>query len=224
MSGAVRFHDLLATTCAAIVLASLLPARLPAPHSVVAGDPTSPVSHPLPHRSNAAPANWDLEIAVLNLINHERTAAGRPALIPHSTIRSVARSHGVELFAAGILTHRSADGRSPQQRVLDRHVRVRMVGENLAYAADVQSAHDALMASQAHRHNILAPEYVLVGVGVLDAGLHGVIIVQNFADAPTGVGRPIMRPARRPAAFAPRPGSATAAGLPSVHVERKPLH
>jgi uncharacterized protein YkwD len=221
LPAAVRLH--LLTSACAVLLASFLLARVSAPHPVVAGDPTSPVSHPLPYRSNAALANWELERVVLNLINYERAAAGLSALIPHSTIRSIARSHGVELFAAGILTHRSADGRSPQQRVLDRHVRVRMVGENLAYAADVKSAHDALMASQAHRHNILAPEYVLVGVGVLDAGPHGVIIVQDFADAPMGVGRPVTRPARRPAAFAPRPGSTTGAGSPSVHAERKPL-
>jgi len=224
MSAAVRFR-LLATACAAILLASFLPARLPPPQSVVAGDPTLPVSHPLPYRSNAAPANWDLELVVLNLINQERAIAGLTPLMPHSTMRSVARAHGIELFAAGILTHRSADGRFPQQRVLDRQVRVRMVGENLAYAPDVQSAHDALMASQPHRDNILAAEYALVGIGVLDAGSYGVIIVQNFADAPIGVGsRAVARPARRPAAFAPRSGSATGAGSPPVHAERKPPH
>jgi len=133
--------------------------------------------------------------------------------MPHATMRSIARAHGAELFGAGVLSHRSPDGRTLQQRVLDQQVQVRIVGENLAYAPDVQTAHDALMASTSHRLNILSSDFALVGIGVLDAGAYGVIIVQNFTDAPfMSANRSLSRPGRRPAAFAPRSRAASGAG------------
>ncbi|MGH2374405.1 MAG: CAP domain-containing protein [bacterium] len=185
---------------------------------LVAGDPASPVFHALPYRVGAPQVSFDLEMVVLNLINQERVAAGLAPIMPHATMRGIARLHGTELFGAGVLSHRSLDGRTPQQRVLDQHVRVRIVGENLAYAPDVRTAHDALMASAPHRHNILLSEYALIGIGVLDAGPYGVIVVQNFADAPFAAeGRSLIRPTRRPAAFAPRNRASSGAGWPPAH-------
>ena len=182
---------------------------------LVAGDPVSPVFHALPYRISTPLVSFDLEMAVLNLVNQERVAAGLAPVMPHATMRGIARLHGAELFGAGILSHRSLDGRTPQQRVFDQHVRVRIVGENLAYAQDVRTAHDALMASPPHRHNILFTEYALVGIGVLDAGPYGVIVVQNFGDAPFATeGRLLIRPTRRPAAFAPRNRASSGAGWP----------
>jgi uncharacterized protein YkwD len=59
-----------------------------------------------------------------------------------------------------------------------------LVGENLAYAPDVQTAHTELMASERHRQNILLPQFTLVGIAVLDGGPRGVIVVQNFSGPP----------------------------------------
>ncbi|HET8678777.1 MAG TPA: hypothetical protein VFM39_01565, partial [bacterium] len=102
------------------------------PGPLVAGDPVSPVFHALPYRVSTPQVSFDLEMVVLNLINQERVATGLAPVMPHATMRGIARLHGTELFGAGILSHRSLDGRTPQQRVLDQHVRVRIVGENLA--------------------------------------------------------------------------------------------
>ncbi|MGQ0548343.1 MAG: CAP domain-containing protein [Armatimonadota bacterium] len=205
---------------------ALLVPMLSQPYSpLVAGDPASSVAYPLPYRVNGAQASFDLEIVVLNLINQERLSAGLAPLMPHATMRTIARAHGTELFGAGVLSHRSLDGRTPQQRVLDQHVRVRLVGENLAYAPDVQTAHDALMASSPHRQNILSSDYALVGIAVLHGGAYGVIIVQNFSDAPfTAWARPLSRPGRRPTAFVPRNRAASDAGWPPAHEERRPVH
>lgn len=149
---------------------------------IVAGAPTAMIAYPLPYRTTTAQTSWDLEVMMLNLINNERVAAGLAPLMPHATIRSVARAHGREMFAFGYLSHVSRSGLSPQQRVLRRGVHVRMVGENIAYAADVREAHEALMASEAHRQNILMPEYRLVGIGVIDGGTYGVVVVENFGN------------------------------------------
>ena len=138
--------------------------------------------YPLPVRVASPQIDEDLEVTVLNLINQQRVAVGLAPLMPHATIQNVARAHGREMFARGYLTHLSRDGRTPRDRVLGVGVRVRLIGENLAFAADARVAHDALMASEAHRRNILFPQYQLVGVAVVDGGAEGVIVVEDFSD------------------------------------------
>ncbi len=142
----------------------------------------SPHVYPLPARVAVSQIDEADEATVLNLVNQERLAAGLVPLMPHATIQSAARAHGREMFASGYLTHLSRDGRTPRDRVLELGVRVHVIGENLAYAADVRAAHGALMASEPHRRNILLPEYRLIGVAVLDGGADGVIIVEDFSD------------------------------------------
>jgi uncharacterized protein YkwD len=138
--------------------------------------------YPLPARVAFPRIDEDLEGMVVNLINQRRVAAGLVPLMPHATIQSAARAHGREMFAWGYLTHLSRDGRSPRDRVLGLGVRVRLIGENLAYAEDTRAADEALMASDDHRRNILLPQYRLVGVAVLDGGGDGVIVVEDFSD------------------------------------------
>jgi uncharacterized protein YkwD len=138
--------------------------------------------YPLPARVAAPQADDGLELTLLNFINQERVATGLAPLMPHATIQSAARAHGREMFASGYLTHMSRDGRTPRDRVLGLGVRVRLIGENLAYAADARTAHDALMASGPHRRNILSSQYRLVGIGVVDGGADGVIVVEDFSD------------------------------------------
>jgi uncharacterized protein YkwD len=166
---------LIATMAASPDAAPLTPAP------VVAGGQTMGVVA-LPYRVPAAAISTDLELTALHLLNRERRIAGFAPLMPHATIRAAARIHARELFALGYLSHRSRDGRSPNQRVKGLGVRVRVVGENLAYAATVRDAHKALLASQAHRHNILFPGYRLTGIAVLDGGPFGVLVVQDFSD------------------------------------------
>ena len=151
--------------------------------SVSAGrDPL--VVHTLPYRVPSAQAQAHLELRVLNLLNQERAEQGLPPLLPHAGLRSAARAHGVEMFTYGFLSHRSRDGRTLVQRVSNYETRVRTVAENIAYAPDVQTAHTALMDSDGHRRNILSPLFRLVGIAVIDGGAYGLIVVQDFADAP----------------------------------------
>ncbi|MDQ7849993.1 MAG: CAP domain-containing protein [Armatimonadota bacterium] len=158
------------------------PAPILSPDPVVLGAPTAWATYPLPFRTTAAQSSWEREVTMLNLVNNERAAAGLAPLMPHATIRSVARAHGLEMVAFGYLSHVDRSGLGPQQRVLRRGVRVRLVGENIAYAATIREAHEALMTSEAHRENILLPDYRLVGIGVIDGGPYGVVVVENFGD------------------------------------------
>jgi len=148
---------------------------------IVAGTQTS-MSLTLPYRVAAPQASLHQESIALNLVNRERVAAGLAPLIPHATIRSAARAHGIEMFTFGYLSHRSRDGRWPNERVKALGVRAKVVGENLAYAQDVREAHHALITSREHRANILSPQYRRFGIGVIDGGPYGVIVVQDFSD------------------------------------------
>lgn len=148
---------------------------------IVAGG-NAPAVLSLPVRVASAAFSWESEVTALNLINQERRAAGLPALMPHAGIRTAARMHGKELFAKGWLSHRSLDGRWPAARIKALGIKVTLVGENLAYAGTVRDAHRTLMASAAHRKNMLSPWYRRAGIAVVDGGAFGVIVVQDFTD------------------------------------------
>jgi uncharacterized protein YkwD len=177
-----------------VVLATLCMLTTASAPVSAGGDPSA--VYTLPHRVPSAQAQADLELLVLNLLNQERGEQGLPPLMPHAGLRSAARTHGVEMFTYGFLSHRSRDGRTLVQRLSTSQIQVRMVAENIAYARDVQTAHAALMDSDGHRKNILSPLFRLVGIAVIDGGTYGLIVVQDFADAPQGYaarGRPVAR-------------------------------
>jgi uncharacterized protein YkwD len=61
-----------------------------------------------------------------------------------------------------------------------KRVRFLAAGENLAYAHTLQIAHTGLMNSPGHRANILRKQFGRLGIGILDGGIHGLMITQNF--------------------------------------------
>jgi len=123
-----------------------------------------------------------MEVTMLTDLNYSRAVAGRRALAWDGTLRTVARDHGAEMFAFGFLSHRSRDGRLPWDRITNAGIRSRYVGENLAYAESVRAAQHLLMGSMEHRSNILSTNYHRIGIGVLDGGERGVIVVEDFTD------------------------------------------
>jgi uncharacterized protein YkwD len=167
---------------AAVICVVLALSPAPPPSEAAFGWAGPPRAYPLPVRLSAPRVDEDLELVVLNLINEERLAAGVAPLMPHATLQRAARAHGRDLFARGALSHFSSDGRTPRERVLDLGARVRLVGENLAYAASALDAHYALVASPEHRANMLLPQYRLVGVAVLGGGDDGVVLVEDYSD------------------------------------------
>jgi uncharacterized protein YkwD len=53
-------------------------------------------------------------------------------------------------------------------------------GENLALGQTLSICHRGLMNSPGHRANILRPTFGRVGIGVLDGGMYGLMISQEF--------------------------------------------
>ncbi len=62
----------------------------------------------------------------------------------------------------------------------DADVRFLTAGENLALAPTLTVAHNGLMNSPGHRANILRPQFGRVGIGIMDGGLRGLMVSQEF--------------------------------------------
>jgi uncharacterized protein YkwD len=60
------------------------------------------------------------------------------------------------------------------------NVRFLTAGENLALAPTLSVAHTGLMNSPGHRANILRREFGRVGIGVMDGGMRGLMVSQEF--------------------------------------------
>ncbi|HKO47094.1 MAG TPA: CvpA family protein [Polyangiaceae bacterium] len=122
----------------------------------------------------------DLESDLLKLVNTERTAQGRRALQADAELTQVARAHGRDMLARGYFAHVTPDGEDLSNRLGSAQLRYLVAGENLALAPTVEIAHQNLMNSPGHRENLLRAQFGRLGIGVLDAGRHGLIVVENF--------------------------------------------
>jgi uncharacterized protein YkwD len=122
----------------------------------------------------------DLEARMLELVNQERVAAGLKPLAADPELTEVARRHSADMFARGYFAHDTPEGLDPFDRMRKANVRFVTAGENLALAPTVQVAHRGLMNSPGHRANILYPQFGRVGIGILDGGIRGLMISQEF--------------------------------------------
>lgn len=123
-----------------------------------------------------------LENEMLALINAERKTKGLDEYISDEKIKNVARKHGADMFEKGYFSHTDLERKKPLDRLKAGGVEFIFSGENLALSKNLISAHQGLMNSPNHKKNILHPFYHRIGIGAIDAGPHGIIFVQNFAD------------------------------------------
>lgn len=136
----------------------------------------------LPFRVEHAPPRPDLEARMLEMVNAERAAAGLRPLRADPELTEVARRHAADMFARGYFSHVTPEGATPFDRLRAANVRFRAAGENLALARSLPMAHQGLMDSPGHRANILRPAFGRVGIGVLDGGMGGVMVTQEFRE------------------------------------------
>lgn len=122
----------------------------------------------------------DLEIEMLKLVNKERIANGLQPVKADDELAKVARKHSVDMFLRGYFSHYTPDGRNPFDRMKADNVVFLTAGENLALSQTLHMAHSGLMKSPGHRANILNPTFGRLGIGVLDGGIYGLMITQNF--------------------------------------------
>lgn len=122
------------------------------------------------------------EAAMIDLVNKERVSRGGRALVFDEKLRSVGRFHSADMFTKGYFAHYSPAGLTVADRALAEDVSFLIVGENLAYAPGLESAHRGLMNSEGHKANILSTDYNKIGIGVMDGGVYGKMFTQVFAD------------------------------------------
>jgi uncharacterized protein YkwD/uncharacterized membrane protein required for colicin V production len=122
------------------------------------------------------------EKQMLEMVNAERAKVGSPALVIDSKIVSVARAYSRDMFERKFFSHYSPDGEDAVARMKKGGVTFTLAGENLAYAPDVDAAHQGLMESEGHKRNILDPEFRRIGIGIIATDRYGIMVTQNFAD------------------------------------------
>lgn len=144
--------------------------------------PESDESVKLPYTVTTAPPVPELEAQMLQLVNQERERAGLSPLAPDPELTEVARQHSADMFARGYFAHVTPEGKTPYDRITAADIGFRTAGENLALAPTLALAHSGLMNSPGHRANILHQDFGRVGIGILDGGLRGLMVTQNFRD------------------------------------------
>ncbi len=141
-------------------------------------DSTERVS--LPYTVEKSRPRSELETRMLELVNQERVSAGLRPLMPDPELTEVARRHSADMFARGYFAHETPEGRDPFDRIREANVSFVAAGENLALAPTVTVAHNGLMNSPGHRRNILNRNFGRVGIGIMDGGMRGLMVTQNF--------------------------------------------
>ena len=122
------------------------------------------------------------EEAMIDLVNKERTGRGLKALVFDARLTRVARVHSADMFNRGYFSHYSPEGETVADRASKTGIDFLVIGENLAFAPNVELAHKGLMASAGHRANILSEDFGKVGIGVLDGGVYGKMFTQVFTN------------------------------------------
>ncbi|GAB2979580.1 hypothetical protein GCM10027049_13600 [Mucilaginibacter puniceus] len=122
----------------------------------------------------------ELEKEMLAMVNRERKKVGLGLLKADPEIAVVARKHSADMFLRGYFSHYTPENVDPFGRMRKDKIRFLTAGENLALAQTLQIAHKELMESPGHRANILNPNFGRLGIGILDGGIYGLMITQNF--------------------------------------------
>jgi uncharacterized protein YkwD len=143
-------------------------------------EPGTHKSFKLPYSVTNAKVREDLEEKMLDLVNEERQKEGLPALKADPEMRVIARAHSRDMFARSYFSHYSPEGETVADRARKAGIPYLVAGENLALAQTLRIAHRGLMNSPGHRANILQKSFGRVGIGILDGGMYGIMVTQNF--------------------------------------------
>jgi hypothetical protein len=159
---------------------AVLPPGTPADAaSWLRGGAPSPDRSPTPEDAAAA------EQHLWSLIQATRAARGLAALQRIPAVVDAARSHAADIGRGDPFGHYTSSG-GALDRLADQGVLASRVVENVGRASDVAAVHAALLASPAHRENILDSEVSAGGIGVmLGRDSHGrwsAIVSELFVD------------------------------------------
>ena len=120
-------------------------------------------------RASSAPAGRpsnSAEQILYDAVNRERASLGLQQLQWDTALANAARLHTTLLAEHDALSHRFNGEADLQTRLRTAGANFRLVAENVAQAADVESLHIAWMNSPPHRANILDPQVNSIGIAI----------------------------------------------------------
>lgn len=124
----------------------------------------------------------EAEKLILDKVNEERAKTGAKPLVVDLLVRNVARAHARDMLIRGYFSHDCQNGLNLFDRYNNANVNFVLAGENIALAPTPELVHLGLMNSEKHKKNILDRDYGRVGIGVINAGQYGLMVVQDFAN------------------------------------------
>ncbi|MGV8040877.1 MAG: CAP domain-containing protein [Thermoanaerobaculaceae bacterium] len=149
----------------------------------VGGQPSTSWSSPVVSRDVPITA-FEAERRLLELANEERRRLNLAPLIADATLQAVARAHSADMADGGFFGHRSPRRGDFGERFRASGWRALRAAENLSKSESILEAHAGLMASPAHRSNLLSPYFTHVGIGVAtrkgDLGRTEFVVTQVF--------------------------------------------
>ncbi len=107
-----------------------------------------------------------IEQTLIDLINAERDALGRPLLESDGALSKVARSHSYEMVKEKYFGHKSRNTGGPIDRARRARIPTKRLYEHITKAKSALKAHKQLMQDKAYQSNIVEREYERVGVGM----------------------------------------------------------
>ena len=121
------------------------------------------------------------ESALLALANQSRQQAGVSPLHADRSLTEAARDHARLMVDSGTLSHQYAGEPALLERIAQAgSIRLDRAGENVAYNASPENAHDALMHSPPHRENLLDPGFNAAGIAAIWSNGR-LYVVEDFA-------------------------------------------
>jgi uncharacterized protein YkwD len=121
-----------------------------------------------------------IEQTLIDLINAERDALGRPLLEADGAISKVARSHSYDMVKEKYFGHKSRKTGGPIDRARRARIPTKKVYEHITRAKSPIKAHEQLMQDKTYRGNIVERDYERVGVGMFspdDENYHVTILL-----------------------------------------------
>ncbi len=132
-----------------------------------------PAATPITPRSDAG--------VMLDKLNGERLASGRPPLHFDERLSALARAHALDMATRNYFSHDTPEGLSPFDRMDRSAYTYSYAGENMALDQNPASADRDLWNSREHRSNILEPHYAKIGVAAVRTN-GGELFVEDFSD------------------------------------------
>lgn len=133
----------------------------------------------IPEESIISDSNFiaEIEQAIFQRVNQERTSTGLPALNYNTTMEKYARIKSKDMGDNGYFSHEDLQGRLITVQMKADGVSYNAWGENIAYIQGINNNSalatqfmDNWMNSSGHRANILSTNFSSIGIGVYKIG------------------------------------------------------